>query len=422
MPPASAQSGPSRVSIAGLGLVSPLGRSLWATAKALSDGRTTCDVLAKAQLEIDADPDPASHPSQALTMDAAWLCKTIGAVGRVAPWMEDPAVELADLAAREALYDATGASDQANFDGLRTIVASSKGAILSLVDDTYKKQRDGAAVLGPHEWLAHRLRRRLGLGNTTSVVAACATSACALHQARCEIESGLHDRVLVVAVESALHPVLIHTYKRLGVLSPIEHLGSHQPRPLDEHRAGFTLVEIAAAVLLEREGSSENRCRGRILGSAVGTEPFDIVRPAPEFRALASCVRRAVPEGAPLQLIQPHATGTQDNDPRELAAIAAALPDATATPIYASKGALGHPLGASAMVNLALGCAATTFGKRPPMQWLESPIDSPFELICAAQRVEPGAQLITSAGFGGHVGAVCFEADNAKTQSTASTA
>lgn len=150
--------------------------------------------------------------------------------------------------------------------------------------------------------------------------------------------------------------------------------------------------------------------RGALLGSALGTEPFDIVRPAEEFRALASCVRRAVPEGASISLIQPHATGTQDNDPRELEAIARAIPGSTGAPIYASKGALGHPLGASALVNLALGCAFAKFGRRPPMPWLGEPIACGFDLTQRSQPIDRGAQLVTSAGFGGHVGAVCFEA------------
>lgn len=415
MPSPSAQPGQSptnapRAAIAGLGLISPLGRSLWATGRALLESRTTTDILDKAQREIDADPDPETHPALALTRDAAMLTRTVGAVGRVAPWMEDPAIELADLAAREAFFDATGSGDAESIRGVRTIVASSKGAVLTLIDDQWKKARDGAAVLGPHEWLAHRLRRRMGLGHTTSVVAACATSACALHQARCEIESGEHDRILVVAVEAALHPVFAHSYKRLGVLASIDPLRAHRPRPLDNRRAGFTLVEIASAVVLERDDLPGHRRWGVLLGSALGTEPYDIVRSAPVFGALSACIRRAVPRGTSLQLIQPHATGTVDNDARELAAIAAALPDSFATPIYASKGALGHPLGASAMVNLALGCAFAKFGKRPPMPWLDEPIDCAFALTREAQAVAPGAQVLTSAGFGGHVGAVCFRA------------
>ncbi|MCB9837981.1 MAG: hypothetical protein H6813_01465 [Phycisphaeraceae bacterium] len=392
-----------------------MGRSLWTTARALHEGRTTCDVLDKAQAEIDADPVPDTHPALALTFDAALMTRTVGAVGRVAPWIEDPAIELADLAIREALFDATGSGEPDPAKGLRTIVASSKGAVLTIIDDQWKQHRDGAVALGPHEWLAHRLRRRLGLGHTTSVVAACATSACALHQARLEIESCEHDRVLVVGVEAALHPVFAHSYKRLGVLAPIDHLRAHRPRPLDENRAGFTLVEIAAAALLVREGLPDHRCRGALLGSAVGTQPHDIVRPAPVFCALASCIRRAVPRGTALTLIQPHATGTRDNDPRELDAIASALPVAHGAPVYASKGALGHPLGASALVNLALGGAAAAFRATPPMPWLENPIGSKFALSREPHAVEAGAQLLTSAGFGGHVGAVCFEMNRATT-------
>ena len=109
--------------------------------------------------------------------------------------------------------------------------------------------------------------------------------------------------------------------------------------------------------------------------------------------------------------MQPHAPGTLDNDERELNALARAIInagviDTTAPDVYASKGAIGHPLGAAGLVNVALGCCFMQAGRRPPMPWLERPVESAFDLDAESRELRSGAHIIAAAGFGGHVGVV----------------
>ncbi|TVQ33567.1 MAG: hypothetical protein EA376_02030 [Phycisphaeraceae bacterium] len=403
MIPRVAPSSPHRVGadrapvITGLGLVTPLGLGAWQTASALLAGRTTADRLA----ELPEDTDPVS------------LARATGGSAFGAFSAVDPAVDLAERAAREALYDAgldPGAAP--------CIVASSKGAVMALLDERRPERRAACAAMSPHGYLCHHLRERVGLAEARSVVAACATGIAALHHAWREIVDGRAERVLVVAVESALHPLFVWSYRRLGVLAPTPPGAAaqeHVARPLDRRRNGFTLCECAAAVMIESsEASTRRRAKhvhGRLLGAAMGSHAFDMVRSPERFDTLTRLARAVTPAETPISLLHPHATGTQDNDERELAALAAALGERTReTPVYAAKGAFGHPLGAAGVVNAVLGCLFARIGERPPMPWLDEPIECAFPLAREKSMVAPGAQLCVAAGFGGHVGAVCFSA------------
>lgn len=385
--------GPTQdISITGLGLLTPLGHSPWQTLRALADGRRTADRLA--ELEQGTTPTAiargtASIPSSSITHD-------------------DPAPALAERAARQALDEAGLGSVDA------TIIASSKGAmhLLSLAESELRPG-DASTIARivthtPHGYLSYRLRERLGLnvslGTVNTPVAACATSLVALDLAVRAIRDGRADRVLVVAVESALTTPFVHGYKRLGVLAPTDPIDHHVCAPLNRERHGFTLCECAASVVLER-----GRKPGAVLvhDTAIGTEPFDILRAPDTFETLGNLVRR-VTDGAPAPaLVQPHATGTADNDGRELAALEVALgSSAIGTRVYASKGAIGHGMGASGLVNVVLSCLMARTRMTPPMPWLDSPIESAFSLANAGQPLADGTHLIVNAGFGGHTAAV----------------
>src|SRR5262249_3042922 len=162
--------------------------------------------------------------------------------------------------------------------------------------------------------------------------------------------------------------------ERLGVLPPIR-AGEYRGRPLDQHRNGFMLAELAAAVVLERvdEGDSppasinnqKSKIKNLILeNTAVATEAYDMIGPAPGMPALERVARRLLTD-RPIDVLHPHATGTRDHDPGEMDVYARCLkskptdcsPRASrasgasgasggsgSPAVYASKGALGHGL------------------------------------------------------------------------------
>lgn len=396
-----------RVVISGLGLVCPLGDSAWQTFTALLHGATITDRAAA-----------LSRPINCIDMIRALGCVRVAQHSAT-----DPAVELAERAARQALIEA-GAKP----NGLAAILGASKGAVHAMtaalarrlppqrrrrlipaaVDPVLPRDAELAVALGPHGYLAHHLQRRLALGPVHNVVAACASSLTALHQARTALlrEDG-PQRILVVTAEASLLPVFIHSYRRLGVLPPLTG-DAYRAAPLDHARCGFTLAEVAAAVVLEVTGQPQHG-QIELLDTAAATEAYDMVRPAKTMTALTHVAKQII-TGRTINVLHPHATGTADHDPVELEAYKPAL---NSTPsVYAVKGALGHGLGAAGLVALVIAALCNRARRLPPMPWLNGPIDAPAMCLNPGAAALPAGttHAVFAAGFAGHVAGAVIRA------------
>lgn len=422
--------------MAGLGLLTPLGHAAWPTFTALLAGRTISD---RAAPLIDAEQP----------IDPVNLVRVLGgvSVGQHAP--SDPIIDLADRAAREATF--AGGVDTRH---LPTYLGTSKGAVHAWTRCAERQRSmtrprrssgptssdpddilpDDMTLLGPHGYLTRELQRRLGIAPERHVIAACASGLAALDQARTMLCRSTTNRALVLTAEAALLPQFVHSYRRLGVLAPLTPTDYRQcPLDADERRRGFMLSEASAAVLLERLPEDTPPAPGQIelCDTATAAEAHDLVRTDPQMPALESVAQRLLHHG-PVDVIHPHAPGTVDHDPAELAIyrnLTAAqqraplsAPAPTATPVpgesaserrdrgrnaaalpdfYACKGALGHSLGASGLVSLVVACLCLHAGRRPPMPWLHAPLAGvePGAQPCSRQ----GAHAVFAAGFGGHV-------------------
>ncbi len=445
MPDTDAQSNqhsaqPSVV-IAGFGLVTPLGDGAWPTFRALLDGRTLADRT-------------AALPPDVAPVD---LVRALGCVGAVQHSRADPAVLLAERAAREA---ATMAGVEPS--GLGLWLGTSKGAVARL-SDTLGNGRpidnEAAAnvALGPHAYMADRLQQRLHTRAVSHHVAACSSGLVALDAARraliraCTAAGGSPERgstglgnasesaaiagsglppaameasdgleacpsgpyALVVSADAAITPAFVHSYRRLGVLGELT-TAHYRQRPLDERRRGFMLSEVGVAVLLKRIDPGEPMPAGAVelADTATGCEPYDIVRSPSDMRGLAGLWRR-ISAGRSIDLIHPHAPGTLDHDPAELDVLLQTPSPAesqVADDVYAVKGAIGHGLGASGLASLVVSAMCLQAGRRPPMPWLSEPMKLPggrrLETDPKARAcARTGSQAVLAAGFGGHLAA-----------------
>ncbi len=414
------------VQIIGAGLITPLGQSAWETFRALLSGQTLSDRLDE-------------MPEDIALID---LVRAVGAVKAVQHYSVDPAIELAERAAREALVEA-----DVDPRGLPCFLGSSKGAIHGLsqtlrdgaqhgwpaaMNRMYDREGNTHGVRGavslqdvpidalpihPCGRLAWHLGRRLGCTIRSHAVAACASSLVALDQARRYLESqSVHDTALVVTSEAALLEVFVHSYERLGALAP---RGDYVARPFgeDAQRVGFVLAEQGAAVVLRRGDSSAGH-RAPILHTATAADAHDLIRVAPGLPALRRAAKGTIDgktaqntkdADMPIACIHAHAPGTPDHDPQEQRLIqdllraphmpnghADANPSATLQRVYAAKGAIGHGLGASGLSALVLARLCQRARRRPPMPWLGERAPVPLT---------EGTHLVLAAGFAGHVAA-----------------
>ena len=397
-PPPHDQGG--RVVIAGLGLITPLGVGAWPTFSALLKGATLADRAA--QLPED--------------VSAVDLVRALGCVSVAQHTATDPAVELAERAAREAASMAG-----VPLKGLPVWLGTSKGAVARLstqlgLGRPLDEESIQAVALGPHGYLANRLTQRTGCAVHSHVVGACASGLIALDSARRWLQDPRRDpqtasHALVVTAESALTEAFIHSYSRLGILAPLT-LAGYRQRPLDRRRQGFMLCECGTSVLLRRLKDGETPRAGEVelLDTAVANESADLIQGDPEMPALAHVAKRLFTHRQ-VDVIHPHAPGTQDHDSQECSVLLQTLglrwpSRAHDVSMYACKGALGHSLGCAGLTSLVLACLILRTGRIPAMPWLSEPITLPGEgagLNRAAHSCNTtGTHAVFAAGFGGH--------------------
>lgn len=382
--------------ITGVGLLTPLGGSAWATMRALLDGRTITDRL-----------DRVAEP-----LDAHQIIRGAGRIATGQLGHGDPAAALA----LRALHEAAGSAGLRAADLAATpiFVASSKGAICSLLDSG---QRGIAAALGPHGRLSSLIASRTGAPCCRAVVAACASGLVALGAALRLLRRGEADRAAVVAVEASLTDLLVHSYRRLGVLPPLT-AQAYRCRPLDNRRCGFTLTDQAAAVILDTRPPSASRPSSaagaavRLLGARTLCEAHHVIKAPPDSEALAALSRWACREMGGIDILHPHATGTIENDEGEMIVHARALgARAEATRAYALKGAVGHGLGSAGLASVVIAAMIARCGRVPPMPWLRDPMATPLRLSPEGASGTYRRHAVFARGFGGHVAAAVIESD-----------
>ena len=397
---------PARIVLAGWGLMTPLGLGAWATFSSLLKGRTLSDRAS----ELPEDTAPVD------------LARALGGVASVQHGSADPAVELAERAVREAAAMAGTPPT-----GLPLWLGTSKGAIAKLshqlgMDRPLTDDLASCLAMGPHAYLAQQLTRRLHTQAKPHYVAACSSGLVALDAARRSLLHGTPDTspyAMVASADAAITPALVYSYLRLGVLGNMTR-DTYTQRPLDAQRQGFMLSEVGAAVLLKRLAPDEAMPDNAIelIDTATACEPYDIVRSPREMTSLARLWQR-VSGNRSIDVIHPHAPGTREHDPAELGVLLPSpRPDGSFQPdLYAVKGAIGHSLGASGLSSLIVAALSIRSGKRPPMPWLDEPMQLPDgSRLQANPDMRPcsrsGTHGVLAAGFGGHLAAAVLQGNS----------
>jgi 3-oxoacyl-[acyl-carrier-protein] synthase II len=365
--------------ITGIGLVTPLGSSAADTWDALRAGRHIRD---HARTMLDGtSPDRIHH--------------------------------IAAAAADEAISEAQWSVRAIEPHRTATVIGTSKGAIETwltappdhITHPTYVSTGAQRPAFGLAD-LAAGIRGKLPLldGPATTLSAACASGIHALIRASMMIRGGEADRVLVVAAEASVHPLFLASFKRLGVLPP-EGFGC---RPFDVERAGFLMSEAAAAVCLEAadESTLTPRPYVRVDRFAFGGDATHMTGVDPAGLTLRHLLARVV-DNRPVDLIHAHGTGTSLNDPIELAAFDDIVAGDRVPIVYSHKGALGHSLGASGLVSVALNCAMHAKGVVPPNVQTRRPLETRRVRVFADAKAQATRRSIAvAAGFGGPTAAV----------------
>ena len=237
-------------------------------------------------------------------------------------------------------------------------------------------------------------------------MAACATANWAIAQACQLIRSGQCDLAIAGATDAAITPLTIAGFQKIHVLA------KSGVYPFSLEREGFALGEGAATLVLESLDSAKRRganIYGSVLGWGLTNDAYHATSPNPDNQSAAiaidDCLARSQVDAADIGYINVHGTATKMNDAREASLINQILPNAL---ISGTKGATGHTLGATGMIEAAFCLLALRDRLVPPCVGMQTPA---FDLKIVKQvERSPNLEyaLNFSFGFGGQNAIVAF--------------
>jgi 3-oxoacyl-[acyl-carrier-protein] synthase II len=241
-------------------------------------------------------------------------------------------------------------------------------------------------------------------------MAACATGNWAIAQAVELIRSGQCQMAIAGASDAAITPLTIAGFQKINVLA------KSGVYPFSMEREGFALGEGASALVLESLASAKQRdCHiyGRVLGWGITNDAYHATSPNPDNAmaaiAIKDCLRRSQISVADIGdtnvYVNLHGTATQINDFREAQLIQLFSPH---LPVSATKGAVGHTLGATGMIEAAFCLLALRDRLLPPTIGMQTPAFD-LNIIQEAKRSSSLEYALNfSFGFGGQNAIVAF--------------
>lgn len=260
---------------------------------------------------------------------------------------------------------------------------------------------------------AGNLSIQFGLSGPVSATAtACATSGNAIADAFHSIVYGESDVMLAGGAEAAMTKLGMAAFCALRALSTRNDAPEKASRPFSKDRDGFVMSEGAGVVVLEEYELAKKR-GARIYGEMVACgatgDACHITAPDENGTGAAKAMNKALAEARinpdQVHYINAHGTSTELGDLAETRAVHKSFGAAAGkVPVSSTKGALGHSLGASGGVELAITCLAMHHSVLPPTINYDEP-----DPLCDLDYVpnhprEAKVQyaMSNSFGFGGH--------------------
>jgi 3-oxoacyl-[acyl-carrier-protein] synthase II len=299
---------------------------------------------------------------------------------------------------RDVLAAASGANDTVGYDDL--LRASASGRFHAI----HERCLFGSVA----EHLADQFGTK---GSPISVSTACASGASAIQLGVEAIRRGEADAALCIGTDGSVNPEALIRFSLLSALSTANNPPESAAKPFAKNRDGFVMAEGAAALVLESYESAVAR-GANILGVLAGcgemADSFHRTRSSPDGKPIIGCIRRAVEDAGlspdDIDYINPHGTGTPENDKMEYLGVATVFGErATSIPVSSNKSMIGHTLSAAGAVETVFTLLTLEHQRLPPTINYQVPDPAiPLDVVPnTARDAKVRHALSNSFGFGG---------------------
>ena len=404
-----------RVVVTGLGAVTPLGNDVKTTWNNMKAGVLGIDTVTK----FDATGYKCTFAGEVRGFDPT-LYMPKGEVRKT-----DLYCQYAVAAATQAYEDSGLAEGSVAPDRFGVYIGSGIGGIGTLVTEHTKLIEKGPGRISP--FFVPMMISNIASGTVAikyhaqgpniGIVTACATSTNSIGEAYRAIKHGYADVMLAGGSEAAITPLCFAGFISCQALSQATDK-TRASIPFDKERAGFTMGEGGAVVMLEEYEHAKARgakIYAEVVGYGCTNDAYHMTAPDPEATASARAVELAAKEGGIEAgrdvYVNAHGTGTPLNDKTETRMLKKVFGDgAYKLHVSSTKSMTGHMLGAAGGVEAIASVLALYEGVVPPtinyrVKDEDCDLDiTPNEAVDAPLT----AALSTSLGFGGHNGCLAF--------------
>jgi 3-oxoacyl-[acyl-carrier-protein] synthase II len=257
-----------------------------------------------------------------------------------------------------------------------------------------------------------RVGERFGFsGPKATVTTACSSSATSIGYGADLIRSGKAQAVLCGGSD-ALSELTFGGFNSLRAMDP------SPCRPFDRRRAGMSLGEGAAILVLESLDEAAKRgakIYAEFLGYGIGGEAYHITAPEPTGTAEARIMEQAIDESciklSEVDYINAHGTGTSLNDKVETFSIKKVFGERVySIPVSSIKSMVGHCLGSAGAIEAVASILSIVHGFVPPtVNHQEGDEDCDLDYVPEKPRqMEVKVALSNSFAFGGNCTTLVF--------------
>jgi len=399
-----------RVFVTGVGVISPVGKTLEDYWQALISGKSGVDYIKR----FDATDFDTKFAAEIKNLEVTDF------LDRKEARRMDTFTQYAIIAAQFAIQDSDLKLEKEDLDRIGVILGSGIGG-MDTFEHEYRTYFDkGPRKISPFfipmmipDIAPGYISIRYGFkGPNYSTISACASSSHAIGNAYRTIQYGEADIMVTGGSEATVTPMGIGGFNALKALSTRNDDPQKASRPFDANRDGFVVGEGSGILVLESEEHAIKRgakIYGEIIGIGYSADAFHITAPPSDGNGAIKAMKRAIEDAGistnDVDYINAHGTSTPFNDKTETLAIKNIFGEsAYQIPISSTKSMIGHLLGASGSLELIAVLLTLKYNKIHPTinyETADPECDLNYTPNKAIEKTVDVA-ISNSFGFGGH--------------------